>query len=67
MPEKPLSHIHLAHLLHQAFARCRLLLFAHYARLLVMLPFFHLGKDTRFFDLFFETAQGYIKIIVFLI
>lgn len=62
-----LYHAHFAHFFHKPFARGGFFLFAHNTGLFIMLPFFHFGKNTGFFDLFLETAQGYVKIIIFFV
>lgn len=61
--QQMLEEVHLPHLLEKPLARCRFLLFAHYAGLFIMLTLLELGKHTGFLDLLFEATQSHIEVV----
>ena len=58
------AHAGLAHFLHQSLSSRSLFLFALHTRLFIMLAFFELRKDSGLLALFFELAQGIVKIVI---
>lgn len=58
---------HFTHLFHQPFSGGGFFLLPHDAGLLIVLPFFHLGKNAGLFHLLFKAAQGDVEIIIVLV
>lgn len=61
---KHLGHVHFSDFFHQPLAGGGLLLFAHDARLFVVLALLHFRKNAGLLHLLLETAQGNVEIVI---